>query len=119
MVLQHVIFTHYLPIIIAAVPTYNCYTEGQLSFGITDIRCNGSENHLVNCSHSQAVFTHLSVHDDAGIVYQGIVMDVIFNCLALYYLLSTPIVLIVKSDLLVVMVLMKVELKILILPSKH
>uniref|UniRef100_A0A1X7TKI1 SRCR domain-containing protein n=1 Tax=Amphimedon queenslandica TaxID=400682 RepID=A0A1X7TKI1_AMPQE len=35
-----------------AMPTYGCYTEGQLSFGITSINCTGSENALLNCSHN-------------------------------------------------------------------
>ena len=61
-------------LIIGAVPIYSCYTEGQLSFGITDIRCNGSENHLVNCSHSRAVLHTCQSHNDAGIVCQGIIM---------------------------------------------
>ena len=67
----YVIFIYYFSLIIGAVPTYNCYTEGQLSFGITDIRCNGSENHLVNCSHSQAVLHTCQSHDDAGVVCQS------------------------------------------------
>ena len=55
-----------------AVPTYNCYTEGQLSFGITDINCTGFEEHLVNCSHSNAVLYNCNSYDDAGVVCQGI-----------------------------------------------
>ena len=61
-------------LIIGAVPTYNCYTEGQLSFGITDIKCNGSESHLVNCSHSRPVLHTCQSHDDAGVVCQGIIL---------------------------------------------
>ena len=57
-----------------AVPTYNCYTEGQLSFGITDINCNGSEEHLINCSHSKALLHNCNSHDDAGVVCQGILL---------------------------------------------
>ena len=56
-----------------AVATYGCYTEGQLSFGITDIRCNGTEDHLVNCSHSNAVLYNCASHNDAGLVCQGII----------------------------------------------
>ena len=55
-----------------AVPTYNCYTEGQLSFGITYINCSGSEEHLLNCSHSKALLHNCNSHDDAGVVCQGI-----------------------------------------------
>ena len=55
-----------------AVPTYNCYTEGQLSFGITDINCTGSEEHLINCSHSNAILYNCNSHDDAGVVCLGI-----------------------------------------------
>ena len=57
---------------IGAVPTYNCYNEDELSFGITDINCNGSEEHLVNCSHSNAVLYNCNSHDDVGVVCQGI-----------------------------------------------
>ena len=39
---------------IGAVPTYNCYTEDELSSGITDINCTGNS------------------HDDVGVVCQGI-----------------------------------------------
>ena len=55
-----------------AVPTYNCYTKDQLSFGITDINCTGLEEHLVNCSHSNAVLYNCNSCDDAGVVCQGI-----------------------------------------------
>ena len=58
-------------IFIGAVPTYNCYAEGQLSFGITDIHCTGSEEHLINCSHSNAVLYNCNSHNDAGVVCQG------------------------------------------------
>ena len=55
-----------------ALPTYNCYTDGQLSLGITDINCTGFEEHLVNCSHSKALLYNCNSHDDAGVVCQGI-----------------------------------------------
>ena len=58
---------------IGAVPTYNCYTEGQLNFGITDLNCTGSEDHLLNCSHSKPVLYNCQ-SSAAGLVCQGIVI---------------------------------------------
>ena len=54
-----------------AVPTYNCYTDSQLSFGITHINCTGNEEHLVNCSHSNASLYNCNSHKEAGVVCQG------------------------------------------------
>ena len=58
--------------IIGAVPTYSCYTEGQLSFGITNLACNGSEEHILNCTHSNPVLYNCQSRNDAGLVCQGI-----------------------------------------------
>ena len=74
----------YLTFTPGAVHTYNCYTEGQLSFGITDINCTGSEEHLVNCSHNNAVLYNCNSHDDAGIVCQGILY---IMCILIHILL--------------------------------
>ena len=60
--------------LIGAVPTYRCYTEGQLSFGITNFACNGSEEHILNCTHSNPVLYNCQSHNDAGLVCQGIVI---------------------------------------------
>ena len=57
--------------LIGAVPTYRCYTEGQLSFGITNLACNGSEEHILNCTHSNPVLYNCQSHNDAGLVCQG------------------------------------------------
>ena len=57
--------------IIGAVPTYSCYTEGQLSFGITNLACNGSEEHILNCTHSNPVLYNCQSRNDAGLVCQG------------------------------------------------
>ena len=53
---------------------YRCYTEGQLSFGITNLACNGSEKHILNCTHSNPVLYNCQSHSDAGLVCQGIVI---------------------------------------------
>ena len=66
------LYIEILVICTGAVPTYNCYTEGQLPFGITDINCTGSEEHLVNCSHSKAASHNCNSYDDASVVCQGI-----------------------------------------------
>lgn len=57
--------------VLGAIPIDNCYNEGQLSFGITDINCTGSEDHLVNCSHSNAVLYNCDTYDDAGVQCQS------------------------------------------------
>ena len=62
----------YININIGAIPTYNCYTEGQLSFGITNIGCTGSEEHIFNCTHSNPVLYNCLSHNDAGLICQGI-----------------------------------------------
>uniref|UniRef100_A0A1X7TQF9 SRCR domain-containing protein n=2 Tax=Amphimedon queenslandica TaxID=400682 RepID=A0A1X7TQF9_AMPQE len=53
-----------------AIPTYNCYTERQLSFGITNLGCNGSEEHILNCSYSNPVLYNCLSHNDAGLICQ-------------------------------------------------
>ena len=54
-----------------AMPTNGCYTEGQLSFGITSLNCTGSEDCLLNCSHSNPVLYNCGSHNDAGLICQG------------------------------------------------
>uniref|UniRef100_A0A1X7TYN8 SRCR domain-containing protein n=1 Tax=Amphimedon queenslandica TaxID=400682 RepID=A0A1X7TYN8_AMPQE len=61
-----------------AMPTYNCYTEGQLSFGITNLGCNGSEDHILNCTHSNPVLYNCLSHNDAGLICQETVQQ--SNC---------------------------------------
>lgn len=56
-----------------ALPTYNCFTEGQLSFGITDIQCDGTEDSIFNCTHSSPVLYNCQSHEDAGVNCQGTV----------------------------------------------
>ena len=56
---------------IGAVPTYDCYYEGQISFGITNLDCTGSEDYLLNCSHSKPVLYNCQ-SNAAGLVCQGI-----------------------------------------------
>ena len=57
--------------VLGAISIDNCYNEGQLSFGITNINCTGSEDHLVNCSHSNAVLYNCDTYDDAGVQCQS------------------------------------------------
>ena len=65
-----------------AMPTYGCYTEGQLSFGITSLNCTGSEDGLFNCSHSNPVLYNCRSHNDAGLICQSKRMCTnIFSCI--------------------------------------
>ena len=60
--------------------------ERQLSFGITEIHCNGSEDNITSCLHSTAQLHSCQSHEDAGAVCHGnyvtvsdmIAIDVIF-----------------------------------------
>lgn len=61
-----------------AMPMYNCFTEGQLLFGITSIDCTGSENHILNCTHNGPVLYNCESHNDAGVICQETV--VVSNC---------------------------------------
>ena len=54
-----------------AVPTYGCYTEGQLSFGITSINCTGSESALFNCAHNNLTLYNCQSNNSAGLICQG------------------------------------------------
>ena len=57
-----------------AMPTYGCYTEEQLSFGITSLNCNGLEQSLFNCSHSNPSLHNCASYNDAGLLCQGNVL---------------------------------------------
>ncbi|XP_019861045.1 PREDICTED: scavenger receptor cysteine-rich domain superfamily protein-like, partial [Amphimedon queenslandica] len=61
-----------------AMPMYNCFTEGQLLFGITSIDCTGSENHILNCTHNGPALYNCESHNDAGVICQETV--VVSNC---------------------------------------
>jgi deleted-in-malignant-brain-tumors protein 1 len=61
-----------------AIPTHDCYTEGQLSFGITSLNCTGNETNLINCSHSNPSLYNCRSHNDAGLVCQRFAMET--NC---------------------------------------
>uniref|UniRef100_A0A1X7VN53 Deleted in malignant brain tumors 1 protein n=1 Tax=Amphimedon queenslandica TaxID=400682 RepID=A0A1X7VN53_AMPQE len=56
--------------IYGALPEHNCYTEYQLSFGITDLNCTGSEDQFLNCSYSNAALHNCQSHNDASVVCQ-------------------------------------------------
>ena len=47
------------------------YTESQLSVGITDLHCNGSEASILNCSHNNLEEYNCASRDDAGVICQG------------------------------------------------
>ena len=54
-----------------AIAAVGGYTESQLSVGITDIHCNGSEASIFNCSHNNLEEYNCASHDDAGVICQG------------------------------------------------
>ena len=60
-----------LCIYIGAIAASGKYTEGLLSFGITDIHCNGTEQNISLCAQNEAQFHNCQSHDDAGVVCQG------------------------------------------------
>ena len=62
-----------------AVSTFGFYTEGQLSFGITDIHCNGTEDNFTSCSHNEAELHNCRPHDDAGVICQGFMIPYFLN----------------------------------------
>ena len=64
------------------MPVYNCLTEGQLSFGLTDLNCTGNEDHLLNCSRSNAVLQNCQSYGDASVVCQSMLS---FSNTILYY----------------------------------
>lgn len=86
------IFYYYISTVICnagAVPTYDCFTEGQLTFGITSIHCNGSEEYLVNCSHSNAIVYNCESYQDAGLICQSIVsINLYYNYQCIFYSIS-------------------------------
>ncbi len=47
------------------------YGEGQLSFGITQIHCNGTEPNITSCHHSISNLHNCGSYDDAGVVCQS------------------------------------------------
>ena len=69
----------YYTIHTGAVSTSGFYTEGQLSFGITDIHCNGTEDNFTSCSHNEAQLHNCQPHDDAGVICQGFMIPYFLN----------------------------------------
>ena len=51
---------------------YRSYTEDLLSFGITDIHCNGTEQNISLCAQNLVQPYNCESHDDAGVICQGI-----------------------------------------------
>ena len=54
-----------------AIAAVGGYTETQLSVGITDLHCNGSEASIFNCSHNNLEQYNCASRDDAGVICQG------------------------------------------------
>ena len=54
-----------------AIAAFGDYTESQLTVGITDLHCNGSEASILNCSHNNLEEYNCASHDDAGVICQG------------------------------------------------
>ena len=54
-----------------AIAAVGGYTESQLSIGITDLHCNGSEASILNCSHNNLEEYNCASRDDAGVICQG------------------------------------------------
>uniref|UniRef100_A0A1X7ULL6 Deleted in malignant brain tumors 1 protein n=1 Tax=Amphimedon queenslandica TaxID=400682 RepID=A0A1X7ULL6_AMPQE len=63
-----------------ALPTFDCFTEGQLSFGITYTNCTGSELHIDNCTHTNPSLHDCNTHKDAGVICQGLGSVVRADC---------------------------------------
>ena len=54
-----------------AIAAVGGYTETQLSVGITDLHCNGSEVNIFNCNHNNLEEYNCASRDDAGVICQG------------------------------------------------
>ena len=54
-----------------AIAAVGGYIESQLSVGITDLHCNGSEASIFNCSHNNLEQYNCASRDDAGVICQG------------------------------------------------
>ena len=58
-------------LLIGAIAASGRYTEGLLTFGITDIHCNGTEQNISLCAQNEVLLHNCQTHDDAGAVCQG------------------------------------------------
>ena len=54
-----------------AIAAVGGYIESQLSVGITDLHCNGSEASIFNCNHNNLEQYNCASRDDAGVICQG------------------------------------------------
>ena len=66
-------------IFVGALPTFSCFTEDQLSFGISHINCIGPEQHIDNCTHSNPLLHDCTTHKDAGVICQGMEYGIASN----------------------------------------
>ena len=62
---------HVLFLWTGAIAASGSYTEGSLTFGITDIHCNGTEQNISICAHNQGLLHNCQSHNDAGVVCQS------------------------------------------------
>ena len=57
-----------------ALAVSGSYTEGLLTFGVTDIHCNGTEQNISLCPQNEVQLHNCQSHDDAGVICQGTVL---------------------------------------------
>ena len=62
-----------------AIAASGTYTEGSLTFGITDIHCNGTEKNISLCAQNQSLLHDCQSHNDAGVVCQSTDINVTHN----------------------------------------
>ena len=67
---------HVLFLWTGAIAASGTYTEGSLTFGITDIHCNGTEQNISLCTQNQVLLHNCQSHSDAGVVCQSTHVDV-------------------------------------------
>ena len=60
-----------LTLFLGAMAVSGTYTEGLLTFGITDIHCNGTEQNISLCAQNEVQLHNCQSRDDAGIICQG------------------------------------------------
>ena len=69
-----------------AIAASGTYTEGSLTFGITDIHCNGTEQNISLCAQNQSQLHDCQSHNDAGVVCQSTDINVTHNIIIMLVL---------------------------------
>ena len=54
-----------------AVPTSNCYTKRSLVYYIRNVKCNGTEQKLLDCTHSKAAVPNCYQSQLPGVICKG------------------------------------------------